>query len=327
MCREHLGDVVNTTGALLQLRQLFPTAYIVAEVGERTVGVLENFPIDEVWARPTHQGLLGKLSFVRRLRKGRFDLCVMFDDSNVMVLLAKAAGIPDRVGVYKSKHRGFFTKSVPFDRSGHDIFDSLVGVMKLLGSDVPDIRPRLFLTEAEKVDVRGARVGLNVGASDRRKMWSEENWAVLADYLEGCCLVFGPGEEDLAQRIHDRSESKPPLILGLDSVLQTASALSQLQLLITADTGPAHLAAAMQTPTIVLYGPTDPRRFAPYGGLSTAIQGKFDCSLYEGVCASGPVCDQRCMDSIEPSEVLAAAIKVPKSKVSDHNEKPIWPTG
>ena len=99
MLREHIGDVVNSTGALLEIRECFPNAHITVEAGERTVGVFESFPaVNEVWSRPTHQGLRGKLAFIRRVRRSRFDLGVILDDSNSYVVLLALARVPLRVG-------------------------------------------------------------------------------------------------------------------------------------------------------------------------------------------------------------------------------------
>ena len=295
MGREHIGDVVNATGAIRSIRKLFPDAFICVEVGERATDLLANLPIDEVWSRPTHQGLLGKLLFIRKARSSGFDLAIILDDSNSMILHVWLASIRNRVGIFKNKHRSLFTQCVDFDPGEHDVFHGLEGILKLLG--VPDLNLEPDLGVSRKTTQTG-RIAFNPGASLRQKEWPAQNWQRLAQ-------LIGPN------RVTELAPPGSPAILNLASVeitsknlLSFASELTMFDLLVTSDSGPAHIAAAVGVPCAVLYGPTDPTRFAPYGEHLLLREDK-GCDLYRGVCAAG-TCDHSCMSALSPEQVFSS---------------------
>lgn len=324
MGREHIGDLVNTTGALLQLRKRFPRAHMVLECGERAVGVFENFPgLDEVWSRPTHQGLAGKIAFVQRVKAAKFDLGIILDDSNTYIHLLSLAKVPMRVGVFKSKRRKLFTACVPFDPAGHDLFDPLRGVLGLLGIEEPDLAPRVFPSNADRGaalaalsetswDQRTPLVGLCPGASVPEKQWPPERFAEVASSLQAHTVVFGSGSErELADQIGR------PWVAGLDSVLGFASAIGLCDVIVTNDSGPAHLASAVDTPAVVIYGPSDPVRFHPYSRSAVLLRGNNNCDLYRRQCEAklrGEPCDGRCLRRVEVREVVTSVASLLESK-------------
>jgi len=313
--------LVNTTPALLALRTGFPEATIAVECGAAAVGVLENFPgLDEVWPRPKHQGALGKLRAIRTMRRGRFDLAVALDDSHDLMLHARLAGIPLRVGVWRGrKLGGCYSAAVPFAPSGHELRDNLRLLLDLIGAPIGDTAPALFPSESDRQTARsvwtaleldGQRVAaIHPGASEPKKRWPPDRWAETARRLSAdglrTLLLVGPGEDSLRTEVlaHDRGN-----LVALErplSVLQLACVLDRCSVALSGDTGPMHVAAAMGTPVVAVFGPTDPERHGPAGSAHIVMRGACTC-----VPRSLEVCSHACMLSIQPEDVARAAAAI-----------------
>lgn len=296
LCREHIGDVINTTGALRAIRTRFPEATIVAEVGERAVSVLEGLnSVDEVWARATHQGLFGKAAVIRRIAAGKFDLALVLDDSNTHIRSAKLAGVPTRIGVFKSKHRDWYTACVEHRMDEHDLFAPLARLVALLGVET---LPPPELTRAEVPDPE-VDVLLCVGASDVRKAWPLAYFGELAAQLKGDCRVAqlrAPGEPEVAGV---RS-------ITTSSIGESAALMAHSRAVVANDSAAAHIAAAARVGAVVLYGPTDPRRFAPWGEGHVLLRSeRVTCDIMTTGCmCPGPHC--RSMLELTPDRVFDA---------------------
>ncbi len=324
LLREHIGDVVNSTAALHCLRRRFARAYLCVEVGERAAEVLQNFPgIDEIWIRRTHQGLWGKLQCIYRLRKGRFDLAVILDDSADMVLHAWMAGIPVRVGVRrKRKFEGLYTAFVPHDPSRHETLEHFRDLVQMLGGDVSDYRPRLYPSAEDRQaaerelyqagwDGSTPLVGLNPGASREHRQWFPERFAQVCDALSEqgmqCVVLGGPGDRGLVEQMLAHCHSHPLVLTGRLTILQLAALMPRLSLLITADSGPMHIAAAMGTRVVALYGRSDPAYTGPFGEGHVILRHPEPCI---GCTAERCVHDRECMKRISVEEVVTASLLI-----------------
>jgi lipopolysaccharide heptosyltransferase II len=323
--REHIGDIVNSTPALHCLRQRFPDAYLCVEVGDRAAGVLQNLPgIDEVWLRPKHQGLWGKIRFIWRLKRARFDLAVVLELHNDMAFHAWLAGIPVRVGVSrKRKFERFYTGVVRHSLTEHDTLDHYRKVVELLGCDTTDYRPRLYPTEADErhalqllreAGYTGARplIGINPGASYPHRRWFPERFGQLVDALQqhGCDSVIlgSPEDRHLTERILSSCQHAPMVLTGKLSILQLAALMPHLSLLVTADTGPMHIAAAMGTRVLALYyGAAHPRHTGPFGNGHRIIRHPEPC---EGCTQERCLHDNECMRRIRVEEVSQAVLQM-----------------
>ena len=287
ICREHVGDIVNSTPYIRALQQKFSGARFTVDVGQNAAGVLENFPdIAELWRRPTHEGSLGKLAYVSRIRKGRFDLAVILDDSNRFVMETWLAGVPLRYGIFRSRHQGLFTGYSTWSRERHDLFDPFDELMREMNVVVGTSRPVMYPDQEdvhyirqllEKSDAMGARlVALNPSSGREYNRWRGERWVEIADWLadQGYrTVLFGPRDQADANKVIAESCMQRPLDwTGLLSLVQVFEALRRSKYLISVDTGTVHIAAASGTPSVILYGPTDPKRFYPHGDRWEAIR-------------------------------------------------------
>ena len=280
IAREHLGDLANTTAYLLALQKHFPNATLTVDVGRTAAPVLDNFPgIHQLWLRDKHEGLTGKIGYVSRLRRGRFDLAVIMDDSSRFVLEAWLAWIPRRYGICRKRFANLFTGFIPYSREKHDVFDHFTPLLALLGIQVENPHPVLF-PDADDVRaveelaaeiglVEGPSIGLNPATVRPYNRWLPERWAALSDSLRErglkTVLVGPPSAREEHAAIGALSRIPIADLTGRTSVLQLAELCRRMTAVVSVDTGTAHFAAAVDTPVVALYGITDPVRFRPYG--------------------------------------------------------------
>jgi ADP-heptose:LPS heptosyltransferase len=300
MARDAMGDLVNTTGAVASLARKFPEAAITVESGGAGV---ELFAPHRVWVR--QRG--AKLSRVARIFREKFDLGVVFDNSHDYARILRLARVPRVVGCHKGTPE-LFTESVAFDPNGHDMFPILEGVLGLLGAEYggPELptagaQPLPPAKRAGREGVAPGRssatkIAIHTSATHPAKTWPRELWDALIPLLPALPTVsLGPGDEPIADLPCVRPKS----------LAEFAHFLAGQDLLIVGDTGPAHLAAAVGTPTVILYGGTPPRRGHPWGDQWNALYHPTDCAHYEAGCAflASGLCSQTCMRKITPKEV------------------------
>lgn len=313
IAREHIGDLVNSTAAIAEIVRAFPDSEITLEAGEKAIGILDNFPgIHHRWPRPTDQGALGKVQNIVRMREARFDAAFILDDSSRFVFESWLAGIPKRYGVWRKRSSRWFTAYAPFRMDQHDTLDAFRGVLEAAEVPLCDYRPRVYPSEADRANALSqipfapkTWIGISVGASRPYKMWPAENWIAVGKALQkqGHNLVIFGGPDDIATADSVALEIGVdiPNLAGKLSLLEFAAAIGTARLLITPDSGPMHVAAAMETPTVALFGPTDPNRYGPWGVGHQILQATCPCGRIPG-----SPCDGACMRAIQPEIVLEA---------------------
>jgi len=305
IARDMMGDLVNTTGAVAVLRESFPETEFTIEGG---AAIEDLFWEMARQFRPRGGGLMARFQRIRRLRRGKFEACLILDDGHSHARIARLAGIPIICGVHRGKPE-LFSESIPFDEAGHDLFDSLRGVLALVGLPNADVKPRLALRDSdiEAGETHFKKLGepqvlLHVGASDYRKNWPDERWREFISTIKNhyrLAAVAGPGED--AARFGIPSPSDGPKLLAY------AALMGLVERVVTPDTGAAHLAAAMGVPTTVLYGPTDPARFHPWdNGNQELIRRETACVHYGHGCSfkENGRCPQTCMRAISAKDAV-----------------------
>jgi len=296
-----LGDVIHTLPAVVALRAAGLEIDWVVEAPYRElvelVGGVTAIPVSlKRWSR-TPRADAAAISAAWRALRGH-EAAIDFQGLIKSALLARLSGASRRYGfertaIREAPARLFLNRSIAIDQSRHVVDwnrQLAAGAARELAgtATLPDVEPDLALFAADpegKLAALRGRIVLLPGAGKREKLWPVERFAALAHQLGDRALaVWGPGEEALAHAIG--AELAPPTNLR-----QLACLLRHAALVIGADTGPLHLAAALGTPVLGLYGPTDPRRNGPYGQLASVV------SSFGG---------DRSMASITVDSVLAA---------------------
>jgi 3-deoxy-D-manno-octulosonic-acid transferase/heptosyltransferase-1 len=151
-------------------------------------------------------------------------------------------------------------------------------------------------------------IAINPIAYWETKLWSNEKIAHLADLINNKLqmkVVFTGSEKEPIEKITSLMTTESLNLGGTTTLLDLASLYKKARMVITTDSGPMHLAAAVETPVIALFGPTDPARTGPYGTGHTIIRAELSCSP----CFSKKCSTKKCMEDISPQQVFAAVEK------------------
>lgn len=331
-----VGDAVMTIPALREIRRLFPGAHITLWTRPALRGVFQGVEFIDEFLTPETTSLT---SMVRSLRAGKFQLAILFQNAFRAAFLVWAARIPIRCG-YRTDGRGFLlTHPVKVDgrRRQHQIFSylELVAALEraLTGNTTVDFatpdmslfvsperreRARAFLVE-RGVERDKALVIINPGATNSRaKRWFPERFAALADRLlergDVSVAFIGSGDErSLAERIVAHMRRRPVVLTGQTDLERLVEIISCAQVLVSNDTGPAHIGAAVGVPTLVLFGPTQHEVTRPFSERALVIRHPVFCSpCMRRDC---PI-DHRCMAAITVDEVYRRVADVLDAEIS-----------
>jgi len=310
-----MGDLLQITPVIRALKEMSPDAMISVLVGNAaSVDLFRHHPLVHetvVFDRKgEHRSLSNFVKLWLHLRKKRFDLVLNFQRSNLKAWMLASAAIPCRVLVYH-KAKG---------RTVHAVVNHLETVAPL-GIDPQTADQRLAFIPgrdaerfAEEIfDTSGFRgktvVALNPGASFRIKCWPPERFAALGELLgnelgAGIVIVGGGAERDLAEVICS-GMSRPPLdMVGRTSMSQLGAVLQKCALLVSGDTGPMHMATAVGTPVLALFGAIDPDRTGPVGQDHAIIRrGEIPCVPCNAKTCVNPS-HLECMEEISVEEVF-----------------------
>ncbi len=318
-----LGDTLWGTPAIRALRGRFPESYIGILTSPLGEGVLKNNPyLDEIFT--IEDPVLPKLFPLYRILKTRvIDTAILFHVSQRPLLpFCHWIGAKEIIGT-QGLCKGLddlLTKATP-SRHQHEI-ERRLDLIAETGAPAQGLTMEIFFQKKEerkveqflqKHDVPSylPLVGLHPGAKDLFKQWFPEGFIRIGKRLaeeKGCqILVTGSGaEKDLVLQIANAIPRAIP-IYGQLNIHQLAALQKRMQLLITNDTGPMHLAAAVGTPLLALFGPTDPTLCGPISGSNTEIISiPPSCSP----CLKKQCRDPFCLLQINPNEVYRKALSL-----------------
>ena len=328
-----VGDAVMTVPALRELRRLLPRAHVTLATRPWAEGIFEgaDFINDFLVTRETSSRPRAVLAEAREWRARRFDLAVLFPNAFAPALVAALARVPARLGYATQGRSALLTHRLPVpDWRGqrHEVFYYLNLVAELerllygtsnVETREPDTRlPANESRTREALGIlreRGARSGRPLVAvcpgstNSRAKRWPAERFAAVADMLTertGAEIVLvGAGEEaDISDEVARRMRARPVVLTGRTDLAQMAAVLRAADLLVTNDTGPAHVAAAVGCPVVVIFGPTNPVTTRPFDAAAEVVRRPPDCAPC--MLRDCPI-DHRCMTAVTAEEVFGRA--------------------
>ena len=313
-----LGDTVMALPALRALRDAIPAAELWC-LGPWVGTILETEPGIARRLVP-HGGVGARLVQARRLRQARFDVALILPNSFETALAGWLSRARWRVG-YGEGRDALLTHALPAPTERVHQVASYLRLLAPFGVDVSPTPPTLGIDAARRVEARrllgevgvplGAqRVGLQLGAAlGPAKLWAPARIAALAARLEARgihpVLLGSHQARGLADAVQAAAAEPIRSLVGRDRPALLAALIAELDALVGADSGPAHVAAAVGVPTVTLFGPTDPRLTAPLGPGQHALWHQPAC----GPCflRDCPI-DHRCLQAIEVPEVEAAVM-------------------
>jgi heptosyltransferase-1 len=321
-----IGDVVHALPVATALRRRYPQLRLSWALEEWVAPLLTGHAaIDRLITFPAtgwrHVGASWASSFgaaVRNLRAESYDVAIDLQSlakSSLVSLLSRA---PLRIGhAWQREGARFVSRAVPH-RPGAHVVEEYLACAAALGASVAEVRfdlPVQTAARARAVELLkdsgvggGPLIAINPSASRARKCWPLERWVEVADGLAdaGELVLVGTAAEAARHReIARRAGAHVRDLTGRTTLAELVAVLDRSALHIAHDTGTAHVAAALGTPVVGIYGPTDPRRLAPYG-QAHLVQHR------DGLCA--PTCPRlcpyarRCLAAVTPAAVVRTAL-------------------
>jgi heptosyltransferase II len=322
-----VGDSLMTIPALRALRRVLPEAHITLVIRPGTKGIFSEADfIDEV-VLYDRKNALSVVPQVREWRRRKFDLAVLFQNAFEAALIPFLAGVPLRLGYATESRQALLTHPLPLPEwrsSRHEVFYYLYLITALeqmlfgrstLCEAEPDASIQISATRkaqaAELLRAYGvseddAVVVICPGSiNSRAKRWPAESYALLADRLieskRRVLLIGSKDETDVSQDVTRHMRQKPIVLTGKTTLDQITAVIDRADLIVTNDTGPAHLGAALGRPTIVIFGPTNPLTTRPFAPEAVMLRHPPDCAPC--MLRDCPI-DHRCMTAITVDEVF-----------------------
>jgi ADP-heptose:LPS heptosyltransferase len=329
---DHLGDLILAAPALAALRALYPRARLTAWVGPWGEPVWRDHPCLDALETCSFPGIGGArsanplapyvLAFQRaHALQGRFDLAINLRfDFWWGAMAACWAGIP-AAGYDLPECRPFLARAIPYQPGLHETDQSLRLVEAVAGRSPGEIeQPPLWPAAEVPPGLPAGAIAIHAGTRVEVKLWNEERWALVADELAAQApVVFTAGGDDevaMAERIRARMSRPAHVAAGL-SLAQLAAFYRGCRLVLGPDNGPLHVARAVGTRTVTLFGPTDPHLFGPRGAGDELLRLPWRCIPCGRLDYNpGELSYHLCVKLIESEQVLAAARRVLMAEVS-----------
>lgn len=310
-----IGDVLLLTPVIQNLREHFPDAHIDFLTDEFAAEVIVGNPwITDVITFNKKSD--SSVSVVARIRKRKYDLVIDLFSNPRSAIVAVLSGARFRVG-FPFRWRKYAYNTIVPPRGGevHNV-DFNLDALRRLGIPVRHFRPYFPLNDDAKrfafewirsqhIDEQKI-VGLNPSGSWQTKRWGLDRYALLGDlivhkYGVAIVLLWGPGEEEDVRTIQRQMKS-PSFVVPKTTLPQLAAIIQQCSFVVSNDSGPMHIGASFDIPTLGIFGPTNPYLQGPYGKQHRWIRNEgldcLACNLTS--CPIGNIC----MTQLEVKQVL-----------------------
>ena len=322
--------MVLLTPALRALKIAYPQSYLSLLIRPLVANLMVAHPyVDEVMIDSKGKGFSGLPSFwksVSEIRRSGFDLAVVLHPTSFRnALIPFLAGIPERIGSDVSGRGILLTKTCSDRTDLHEVHRYL-RVLELIGIHESNAKLKFWHTDAERhaarqilaahsISPKEYLIGINLGTTWRTKRWSLENFAEVIAQVQKrfdarILLTGSPAETSLGEALAGITRVKTINLIGKTTLMQLGALIESCDLYLTCDSGPMHIAAAVGTPTIALFGPTSPIRHGPYGENHKIIEKPVECRpCYKRKCMRKDL-PHLCITEIDPNEVVAQILKV-----------------
>jgi len=317
-----IGDTLFGTPAIRALKETYPLSHISVLTSPAGYELLRENPyIDSLFAFKKGWNnffLLPRL--LKLLRRKRFEVVFIFHASDRIIFpLAFFTGAGRIIGA-SGRNKGLdfiLTDPFSFSRKLHCIEERLA-LVKQVGADTKDKAMEIFLTERERewakqflkdkgINEDSLLIGMHPGAQKPYQRWPAKNFIEAGNLLMKkfkCRIIITGGikEKPLTSEIASKIKGSIS-VAGTLSVKETAALIEKINVFITNDTGPMHIAFALKTPTVALFSPTDPSLCGPYQAENVIVIKKpLTCNHCIGKKCYNPIC----MEQISPQEVISA---------------------
>lgn len=325
-----IGDVIHTLPSLRALKRRFPEAQITWVVESAAADLLAGNPDlyrvvvsdRRTWIKDLKKfknigkSISGISAFIRTLNDRKYDIVIDFHGLFKSAVLAFLVKGDRKLGFDSMQELSglFYTEKIPEDMSKHAV-DRYLDFPRYLGCDIDGAQFNIYpgpenekkidqLLKAADINKDDLLIAVSPQALWETKLWDNAKFALLCDRvsaeLGGRIIFTGNGAGEMIADIISRMKSAAVNLEGMTSLRELAALYKRVALLITTDSGPMHLAAAVGTPVVAIFGPTSPARTGPYGTDHSVIQKGLSCvPCFLKHCETG-----NCMNEISVEEVF-----------------------
>lgn len=310
-----IGDVILTTPVMKVLKDNFPTAALDVVAGPTSMPILRRHELIDCTItcenKTRHKGLRGAARLVWEIRKKKYDLVVDLRNTAIPYFLRSRYRITAHKAHMKNR-----------DVRGRHAIDRHLDVLELAGLPITSRCMSITIPDDvnKKVDefiqVKGLGgrelIGVYPGAGSDYKMYPPEMFIealerTAAHTGDAAYLLVGSAEDaGICGRIESGFSGHAVSIADRLDILELSALLRKCRMMISNDSGPMHLAAAVRTPVTAIFGPTDAERYGPRGGIHKIVWFREDCNP-----CKFPVCEKEsCINKVPPGQVADAAIEI-----------------
>ena len=326
-----LGDLILSIPALKAIRKKYPQpSAITCVVGKDIASILTNCPyIDKIVSydfKGRDRGIFGLFKIGKGLRRNNFDLAIDLQNNRRSHILSALSLAPRRYGYKNKKFSLFLNKTIVEDKFILGPLEHQFRILKMLGIELKDKKIELWpakedfkyvetLLDSEWLNRQQPLVGIHLGSSKR---WLTKRWPLeyIANLSENLALKdvrvvisaerIDPRELKMLQDL--TKKSRPIIACGKTSINQLGCLIKRCGVFVVGDTAPLHIAAAVGTPVVALFGPTDPKRHLSSAEEIAVINKELPCQpCYKPQCSS-----IECMKQISVEQVQEAIFKLLK---------------
>jgi ADP-heptose:LPS heptosyltransferase len=330
---ERIGDLLMTLPALAELRALGPAASIDLVVGGWNREIASVIPgidrvetLDAAWLAREGAGLspFGLALQAARWRSRHYDLAINFEPDIRTNIAIAAAGARRTVGFASAGGGPMLDVAVDYDPAAHTADNAITLVRVAMGrTPTAPVEWTLRIPDEARAEASrllapfagGLKIGMHVSGGRAVKQWPESRFREVAEHLvrdRHAAIVLTGAPADRAQVDIVRTALPSDRVLDLSggaNLLTVAAVIAQLDLFVTGDTGPMHLAHAVSTPIVAVFGPSDPARYAPRGTRDTIVRIDLPCSPCNRIRLPPARCTGHtpdCLAGVDSARVLAA---------------------
>ena len=323
---KHIGDVLLMTAAVRALHQAWPESRIAALVPRGTEGVLVGNPdLDQILLFDRRAGSRGALESARAARRFAPDLVLAMGDGDREAILARLSGAPHRVG-FLPRHSGrwrrlLLTRAVASDGSRHTVERNLdlvrgMGIEPGSAGPVLAVAPEVRQRMADRLQSLGLPDGSSFVAVHPVSRWLFKAWpeascaeTIAALSRGGTPIVVTSGPESreraAAQAILTRAAVPVIDLVGQTSLPELAAVLARATVFVGVDSAPMHMAAALGTPVVALFGPSGEHHWGPWGPGHVVLSSPYLCRpCGRDGCLGSKQSD--CLEAIPAAQIIRA---------------------
>lgn len=320
-----VGDAVLAIPAMKAVRERFPEAEITLLVRPSVAGVFTSAPfVDRVWSEPKPSGAGGWFRLIREIRRQRFDMALLFPNSFESAAAVFLGAARKRIGYAADGRRLLLTNALKANAGDHQVDYYMRIAVEAAAAPMPRPSIAIEATAAERAQARKVLASAGIAPARRflvlspgaaygsAKRWGSDRFAeaarvLAAEFELDVAIVGSEMERSIAEEIRARLPKRAAVLNGKTSLETLIGVLAESSLVLTNDSGPMHIAAALGVPTVAIFGATDDTVTGPCSPAARVVKEPVDCSPC--MLRECPI-DHRCMTRVSAEAVCRAAREV-----------------